>query len=375
MPNAREIREDQAEGAAFSGFQGSERGLMAASVVPTSFAILVRDIAPLWPVPYSGDVRRAFQHPEGEVIMRFPLPARVRRWLGFGSSSPAEGRAVSLDDTAASSSAPSSSAIANPRERTVDQALDFTFLCVDMYLALPSNGLEAFRGGTVMEIGPGQDLGILLVLAGLGSGRGIAVDRFFCDWDPSYHPEFYSRLLPAAEARYPGSRFEAVRDIVDNRDHKSQRLQIVRSGLADLSSLPSESVDICYSNAALEHLERPREGLLELARVSRKGGLGFHQIDFRDHRDFDRPLEFLTMSDQEFEEKAEAASYSFGNRLRPGEYLQLFNQAGFDASFTPNLFAERDYVAEVAGRLKSRYRSFTSEELGQTSGRVFTTRR
>ena len=304
--------------------------------------------------------------------MRFKLPARVRRLLGLEppSSLPAAAGAI-VGHTPQGSP---QTAIANPRERTLEQAIDFTFLCADMYLGLPQNGLEAFKDATIMEIGPGQDLGVLLVLAGLGSGKGVAVDRFFCDWDPSYHPSFYSTLIERAEARYPGVRFEALRDVVEAGGHLGPRLQIVRSGLDDLKALADASVTISYSNAALEHLDRPREGLFELARVSRQGGLGFHQIDFRDHRDFTRPLEFLTMTDEEFLEKAEAASYSLGNRLRPSEYLQLFNDAGFGTTFTPNMFAEPAYLAEVTNRLHPRYRSFGEEELRQISGRVLTTR-
>jgi len=307
--------------------------------------------------------------------MRFKLPARLRRWFGLEPRPPQAQVPVSAGEAGARGKEGSAqTAIANPRERTLEQAIDFTFLCADMYLALPQNGLEAFKDATIMEIGPGQDLGVLLVLAGLGSGKGVAVDRFFCDWDPSYHPAFYSTLVERAEARYPGVRFEALRDVVDAGGHGGPRLQIVRSGLDDLKALGDASVTISYSNAALEHLDRPREGLLELGRVSRKGGLGFHQIDFRDHRDFSRPLEFLTMTDEEFLEKAEAASYSLGNRLRPSEYLQLFNDAGFGTTFTPNMFAEPAYLAEVTNRLNPRYRSFGEEELRQISGRVFTTR-
>lgn len=309
--------------------------------------------------------------------MRLKLPARLRRLLGLELPSPPAPAPVTAGEAGVKAQAQEGSAqtaIANPRERTLEQAIDFTFLCADMYLGLPQNGLEAFKDATIMEIGPGQDLGVLLVLAGLGSGKGVAVDRFFCDWDPSYHPAFYSTLVERAEARYPGVRFEALRDVVDAFGHTGPRLQIVRSGLDDLKVLADASVTISYSNAALEHLDRPREGLLELGRVSRKGGLGFHQIDFRDHRDFSRPLEFLTMTDEEFLEKAVAASYSLGNRLRPSEYLQLFNDAGFGTTFTPNMFAEPAYLTEVTNRLHPRYRSFGEEELRQISGRVFTTR-
>jgi len=59
--------------------------------------------------------------------------------------------------------------------------------------------------------------------------------------------------------------------------------------------------------------------------------MGIHVIDFRDHRDFAAPLEFLLLDEHGFEAALEGKDrYWFGNPLRLGAWLKLWRNAGFN---------------------------------------------
>jgi hypothetical protein len=81
----------------------------------------------------------------------------------------------------------------NPRERSGQQAVEFAIHSANLLMGwLP--GRETYlRGKTVLEVGPGQDLGMPLILIGFGARR-ILVDRYLCNWDPNFHSAYYRKL-------------------------------------------------------------------------------------------------------------------------------------------------------------------------------------
>ena len=100
----------------------------------------------------------------------------------------------------------------------------------------------------------------------------------------------------------------------------------------------------------MRRLSRPRplKAIRQLARVTRPGGLGFHQIDFRDHRNFQRPLEYLTGAEEDSEKALKRLASRFGNGVRSAEFEQMFKESGFHISqFEPNSFADRRNISPL----------------------------
>ncbi|MFO0874324.1 MAG: hypothetical protein U0575_10170 [Phycisphaerales bacterium] len=262
----------------------------------------------------------------------------------------------------------------NPAERKIDEAIDFTIRNVQTIIGFVGNDPAALRGKTFLEIGPGMDLGICLCVAGLG-GSAIALDRFLCPWDATLHPPIYSGLERAAMATWAGFDPEPMRECVRRGAHAGPRLRALPVGLEDAHEIADGTVDLSYSNATFEHLADAESSIRSLARISRAGSRGFHQTDFRDHRNMDRPLEFLTIPDAEFAALLAECEHSCGNRVRPREFLRFFAEHGFDATFKPNMQAGPEYIADVRPRLLPRYAALPDTELAEISGRFFTTRR
>jgi SAM-dependent methyltransferase len=199
----------------------------------------------------------------------------------------------------------------------------------------------------VLEIGPGSDFGAQIILAGTGAKVTVA-DRFLAPWQPGYHPTFYRRLLAAWGAPCPP--LEAVIAAND----PCSAIALVAEPAEDLRSIADRSFDVVLSTAVLEHVFDLPAAIRELARVTVPGGVNSHQIDFRDHRDFARPLEFLLMADKEFTRLFERRHGDFGNRWRHCEVAALLRAAGFlIEDMTPNLVAAPEYMASFLPKLRA----------------------
>jgi SAM-dependent methyltransferase len=107
----------------------------------------------------------------------------------------------------------------------------------------------------------------------------------------------------------------------------SDLIQFVRTD--DFTRFPFDDAgfDYVYSHAAMEHLTAPPATIAEMNRVLKPGGLMVHQIDMRDHRDFNDPYRFLEIP---------PGNWNFGdlcytvNQWRACQYRDAFKHQGLD---------------------------------------------
>jgi hypothetical protein len=178
-------------------------------------------------------------------------------------------------------------------------------------------------GSKILELGPGIDFGAQLIIASQGA-RVTVADRFLAPWDSAYHPQFYRKL----RARWDGPA-GALDAVIAANGYPEQAIgRIARSG-EQLGSVPAASFDLVISNAVLEHVQDLKRVAHNLARITKSPGLNLHQIDFRDHKDFSRPLEFLLLSEREQSASFKSSHGEFGNRLRASQSISYFEAAGF----------------------------------------------
>ena len=250
----------------------------------------------------------------------------------------------------------------------VEQDVAYAVQITESYLRIFRDAGANLAGLRVLELGPGVNFAPQLVMASMGAQVAVA-DRFLVKWSEEYHPALYR----AFKERWGGS-LPAIDRVLDAGGHVHDAIGTYEQPAEAMTGIPGGSIDLVISNAVLEHVYSMADVAKELARVTRPGGRSMHQIDFRDHRDFTRPLEFLTMPDDEFAREFEARHGECGNRLRASEVQAIFERNGFALiDFEINDRAKEDYFADVLPRLRgspSRYRDWPEQDLRVIGGRM-----
>jgi SAM-dependent methyltransferase len=243
----------------------------------------------------------------------------------------------------------------------VDEAVSYAIQVTQVYLQRVAAKKLSLPGLSYLEIGPGNDLAPQLVLASHGADVTVA-DRFLAEWDPEYHPAFYEAFLD----RWSGPA-DAVRHCLAQGGYDSQ-LRRIAEPAENMRSIADESFDFVQSNAVLEHVEDLQASVAELARVSRPGGLHCHQIDFRYHTDFTRPLDHLLLPQDEYRTMRATDGGTHGTATRLPEVIELFTKQFWLFDVEINERAEPTYLVETHSRLPadSPYRSWPSDALEPT---------
>jgi len=255
-----------------------------------------------------------------------------------------------------------------------------------------ARGHDVAAPRSVLEIGPGANLGALFCWAASGVREPAGVDVVAAPPPP---PEFYETLrgfLMAVEGfawwrawakPEPGrvdfpsvSSFPAAADLLE-------RIRYVSGVSSERLPFEDKRFDLVYSVAALEHVPDPAGSLAEIRRVLVPGGLAIHEIDLKHHGSAD-PLKFLEWTDEEWARRATLyggdvslrkildggfAGEIYCNRLRRSDWVRLFADAGFAVEkLEPVIVLDPSLVWRE--RFAAPFRDLTDEELAVLTIRV-----
>lgn len=205
-------------------------------------------------------------------------------------------------------------------------------------------------GAQVLEIGPGVNYAVAIGLSSSAASVTVA-DRWLPVWREDYHPAVYRGIANALAAEAREAEARAFYDAASAKHGGVVELERPAEALG----LAEASIDLVLSNAVLEHLYDADAAIAEFARITKRGGWNLHQVDYRDHRDFSRPLEYLTLTTEEFRTLAEAEDYGFGCQLRAADHAAMFARHGFRVfGIYPNAYADDAYLADVTPRLATK---------------------
>jgi SAM-dependent methyltransferase len=256
-----------------------------------------------------------------------------------------------------------------------------------VYTGCPEH-LPPIAGSVVVELGCGgfDPFALLMLFVLLGARRGIGVDL-----DPVYDARLAARGLarcamylladpPSIAGSFAIEREAIARSLGafdldrlwrgDLAGVDRNRLEFRNDSAANLS-LGDAEADLLLSNSFLEHVADVDDVIREMARVTRPGGCGVHQIDGMDHAHHGdparHPLDFLRV-------ETDAAMVGGCNRVRPMGYVRLFEEHGFDVVRTRA--SQRVAVDEQlrAGFAKP-FRSMPTEHLEVAVATLFVRRR
>jgi SAM-dependent methyltransferase len=274
------------------------------------------------------------------------------------------------------------------RAMSVSEALGYIRLVVDDYLRHGAGGdADRIHGKDILEIGPGDNLGVAVLLLAKGARSVTTVDGFMPRADPQHNARVYGALYgsltdperervreiltpgPDGTARVAGARLRSLYGVRIDRD---------------TMEVDAARYDIIVSRAVLEHVGDLEAGWRNMVRALRPGGEMWHQVDFRCHRLFEaiHPLYFLTIPEPIW--RLVSRPDPTLNRRRPPTYRALLADSFAAGRFyvtsvlngpqlsppAERLVAAKHYqpehveaVESIRPRLLQPFRSCTTEDL------------
>jgi SAM-dependent methyltransferase len=252
-------------------------------------------------------------------------------------------------------------------EQAIKEAADYAFVVGKSNKEKCEMWAGPLAGKVALEIGPGVDFGSTLFMACFGATIATA-DHWLADWQDDFHRPLYSLLAENISAAYPEADLTPLTKTIHAGRYLPEVITLIPEMADHMAGVADETFDYVVSNAVFEHIPNLQGAAARLAEITKRGGLHIHQVDMRDHRWFDRPLEYLLLSADEEAEYLRLSDYHLGALRRAPEYEAAFRDAGFKVlSNYVNLRAEPDYMDDLMGRLRqvadARYRDWPREDL------------
>jgi SAM-dependent methyltransferase len=262
------------------------------------------------------------------------------------------------------------------KSKLVNSSIIYDIYCFELY-----NRIYTARYGKkpdiVVELGPGKSGGVLLLFLYNGTKLAYSVDPFpILEIQPKKFFELvlkFNLFKSLCDSQY----FQSNVNIIEIEAKKKYQInqgtfEHFPSNSGESLPFSDNSIDYLYSNAVLEHVIDPEQTLKEIYRVLKKGGITAHQVDLRDHRDFTKPLEFLTYSQEEWNrelaEIKKGSPSNHMNRWRFNDWKAGLMKVGFEIEeFYTNMFADKAYLQTIQPKLHSDFRSLSEEELQSIS--------
>lgn len=247
----------------------------------------------------------------------------------------------------------------NPRpfaSSDYDRAIAYDLGVVDAWLARLGDYLGhpyALRGKSVLELGPGADLGVGLTLLALGAARYAAAD--VNPLAATVPKAFYERLVEQLMLRggVPPTETEALLAQVEaSRAGQAGRLDYRCLPEFDIKAFGAGSIDLFVSQAAFEHFDAFAETARQMARLARPGALLVSEIDLNTH------TRWLRDNDPHSIYRFPAWVWrlcrfpGIPNRLRPADYVAALEAAGWtNIRVMPLTRVSDEYLNQVRAHL------------------------
>ncbi len=225
---------------------------------------------------------------------------------------------------------------------------------------------DFLKGKVVLELGPGADLGIGLILLAMGARKYIAFDV-----NPlarNTPVEFYDRLLSVLSAKFPGVKESYLRGQLEKAHAGNpENLEYIVDSNFYIAGL-KENPEIVFGQAAFEHFFDIQKSLSELSGIVKPGCVMVSLVDLKTHTAWIRPRDPLNI--YRYGRKFWGAFQFAGspNRIRSFEYKNILeNNHWHNVKVEPLTVLEDSYVEQVKPTLSEPFRSLETSELRNLS--------
>jgi SAM-dependent methyltransferase len=221
---------------------------------------------------------------------------------------------------------------------TINESLKYIDKVVNDYFSfsgLPRNYIINKR---ILEIGPGDNLGVALTLLSEGASQVVCMDKFLTSRDPYQEIEIYRAMRDRFDNNSKMFFNQAIH-LKGEIECNPFRLRYIQGRGIDepIDSLQLEPFDIILSRAVLEEIHRIDDAFLAMDRLLLPGGVMIHFIDLSDYRmfiDFGmHPLTFLTIPG--FIYTIMSGSSCRPNRKRLNYYRDIMLKMGYEVELIP----------------------------------------
>lgn len=217
------------------------------------------------------------------------------------------------------------------------------------------------EGKRILEIGPGEELGIGLLFLGRGAAKYNAIDAHYLLKNTP--PDFYEVYFRIMKKEFPETNELQLRDELESfMEGSPKRLNYIYDPNFDLNVFGKDSIDLVFSNAAVEHIADPERTVKTLNELVVPGGIAIISIGFVTHTrwimDVD-PLNIYRYPDAIYK------MFSFSgipNRVRPYQYRQMFEAHGWeDIHILERTVLDKKYMNQVTPHLTKKFRALENE--------------
>jgi SAM-dependent methyltransferase len=225
---------------------------------------------------------------------------------------------------------------------------------------------DALSGQCVLEVGPGNNLCVALLLLACGAGRVVCIDRFPSRPNPAQSCMAYAALydhMTEAERARCADVFTAG-SVTASRDAGRKLVYLWDCEVEEADRrLGAERFDLILSAAVLEHVYSVEAAIRSMWSLLRPGGRMIHRVDLRSHDDDQRhPLEFLTYSPRWW--RLMTSHTGEPNRVREGTYWRVLGEQGFEIIRRKvTHWINCEDVQSIRHRLAAPFRDLPKEEL------------
>lgn len=209
----------------------------------------------------------------------------------------------------------------------------------------------------VLELGPGAELGIGLIMLTQGAKKYNAIDINNLIY--SCPKKFYTKLFDYIQTK---KNSKVSIDFLQSQleltlENKNDKLNYICNKNFDLSIFKNEKIDLVFSHAAFEHFDDIEKTIIDLSKIIKPGGILISEIDLKTHtrwiRDWD-PNNIYRYSNFIYNLFHFSGS---PNRRRPYEYEKILKENGWgNIQIIPLTTLEKNYLIKINSSFSKQFR-------------------